>query len=110
VTYPVLEPGNQILINTPGELGPPINYDKNDEDVPQIDGTGKVHTGPEGLPDHVPDDWTPEDLEQLESDLQQSIQTRQQEQIVLGEEPGHRARINEEIQLLRQVQKRLSGS
>jgi hypothetical protein len=58
----------------------------------------------------VPPDWTPEDLEQIESDLQKSIQTRQQEQIDKGEDPAHRARINEEIQLLRQVQKKLSGS
>jgi len=58
----------------------------------------------------VPPDWTPEDLQQIRDDLQKSIQTRQDEQGRLGEDPGHRARINEEIQLLRQVQKKLSGS
>jgi uncharacterized protein YukE len=86
--------------------GPLVNYDA----VPGIDGTGKVHTGPEGLPGSVPPDWTPEDLEQLEGDLEKSIQTRQQEQQDLGEDGPHRARINQEIQLLKQVRKKLSGT
>jgi hypothetical protein len=100
--------GPQIEIIPEGPRGPLINYDA--DDVPGLDGTGKIHTGPEGLPGHVPSDWTPEDLEQIRDDLQTSIQKRQAEQAALGEDPGHRARINAEIQLLRQVQKKLSGS
>jgi uncharacterized protein YukE len=91
-----------------GPQGPLVNYDA--DDLPGLDGTGKIHTGPEGLPDYVPPEWTPEDLQQIQEDLKKSIETRQQEQIDLGEEPGHRARINAEIRLLRQVQKKLSGS
>ena len=91
-----------------GPQGPLVNYDA--DDLPGLDGTGKIHTGPEGLPSYVPPDWTPEDLEQIRDDLEKSIQTRQQAQIDLGEESRHRARINAEIRLLRQVQKKLSGS
>ena len=91
-----------------GPQGPLVNYDA--DDLPRLDGTGKIHTGPEGLPDYVPPDWTPADLQQIQEDLAKSIETRQQEQIDLGEEPGHRARINAELRLLRQVQKKLSGS
>jgi hypothetical protein len=72
-----------------------------------LDATGKVHGN---LPSYVPGDWTAAELEQLESDLHQSIATRQDEQLRLGEEAGHRARIGEERDLLRQVQKVLSGS
>lgn len=91
-----------------GPQGPLVNYDA--DDLPGLDGTGKIHTGPEGLPDYVPPDWTPEDLQQIQEDLKKSIETRQQEQLDLGEEPRHRARINAELRLLRQVQKKLSGS
>jgi hypothetical protein len=93
--------------------GPLVNYDT---DLPRLDGSGKVHMpDPEDpLPPYVPPDWSAEDLEQLESDLQTSIAKRQAEMVDLGENtpsgPAHRTRINDEIQLLRQVQKRLSGS
>ena len=100
--------GPQIETIPEAPQGPLVNYDA--EDLPGLDGTGKVHTGPEGLPDYVPPDWTPEDLEQIRDDLEKSIQKRQDEQAVKGEDPGHRARINAEIRLLRQVQKKLSGS
>jgi len=100
--------GPQIETIPEGPRGPLVNYAA--DDLPGLDGTGKVHTGPEGLPDYVPPDWTPEDLVQIRDDLKRSIQTRQEEQIDKGEDPGHRARINAEIQLLRQVQKKLSGS
>ncbi len=100
--------GPQIETIPEGPQGPLVNYDA--DDLPGLDGTGKIHTGPEGLPGYVPPDWTPEDLEQIRDDLKRSIQTRQAEQAVKGEDPGHRARINAEIQLLRQVQKKLSGS
>jgi RHS repeat-associated protein len=76
-------------------------------DPPRLDETGKVHGD---IPSHVPDHWTREQLEELEEDLQTSIRTRQQEQLTLGEDGPHRARINEELQLLRQIQKKLSGS
>jgi uncharacterized protein YukE len=98
--------GPQILKTPPGLQGPLINYD-DDGSVPGFDGTGKVHGE---LPDYVPRDWTPEDLEQLQSDLTKSIQRRQNEQIDKGEDPSHRTRINQELRLLRQIEKRLSGS
>ena len=49
-------------------------------------------------------------LEELEEDLQTSIRTRQAEQRRLGEDGPHRRRINDELRLLRQVQKKVSGS
>lgn len=81
-----------------GGGGPPL---------PRLDGTGKVHGE---LPDHVPDNWTRADLEELADDLQQSIRTRQNEQIQLGEHGPHRARLGQEERLLQQILKRLSGS
>ncbi len=80
---------------------------RNAPEPPRLDSTGKVHGE---IPDHVPDSWTREQLEELQDDLQTSIRTRQAEQQRLGEDGPHRRRINEEIQLLRQVQKKLSGS
>ena len=92
---------------------PLVNYDT---DLPRLDGSGKLHmpNPDDPLPGFVPPDWTREDLEQLQSDLQDSIDFRQDEMVRLGEGtprgPEHRTRINDEIQLLRQVQKKLSGS
>ncbi len=51
-----------------------------------------------------------EQLEELETDLEESIQTRKDEQQRLGEDSPHRERIRQEEQLLRQIQKKLSGS
>lgn len=93
--------------------GPLVNYDS---DLPRLDGSGKLHmpNREDPLPGYVPPDWTREDLQQVESDLQRSIVKRQAEMVDLGENtprgPAHRTRINDEIQLLRQVQKKLSGS
>jgi len=70
-------------------------------------GDGKVH-GP--IPDHVPDNWSKDDLEQVKSDLETSIATRKEEQERLGEDPQHRWRLTEEEQLLKQIEKKLSGS
>ena len=78
-------------------------------DPPGLDATGKIHTAGD-LPNYVPSNWTTEQLQQLESDLQQSIETRQQGLQDLGEEAAHMRRLQEEIRLLRQVQKRLSGT
>jgi RHS repeat-associated protein len=88
---------------------PPCNVTqaKSSAELPEIDRTGKVH-GP--IPDHVPDNWSKQDLEQVQSDLETSIGTRKAEQERLGEDPGHRARIAEEEGLLKQVDKKLSGS
>jgi Pretoxin HINT domain len=63
----------------------------------RLDSTGKVHGE---LPSYVPPDMTTEQMEELESDLQQSISTRQAEQEALGEDGPHRARINDEIRFL----------
>jgi RHS repeat-associated protein len=71
------------------------------------DVTGKIHGD---LPDHVPDNWSREDLEQVKQELQDSIKQRNAEQSKYGEEGGHRERIRREEQLLRQVNKKLSGS
>ncbi len=71
------------------------------------DSTGKIHGD---LPDHVPDNWTKEDLETAQHELRESIKAREAEQNQYGEEGGHRERIRREERLLRQVDKKLSGS
>jgi hypothetical protein len=75
--------------------------------VPIRDITGRVHAD---LPDHVPDNWTKEDLEQARDELKESIKRRNEEQVQMGEEGGHRERIRREEQLLRQIEKKLRGS
>ena len=59
-----------------------------EENIPRLDGTGKMHGS---IPSYPPTDLT-------------------EEQAELGEDGAHRARINEEETLLRQTEKRLSGS
>jgi len=71
------------------------------------DATGKVHGD---LPKFVPKSWSREQLMEAAQELKQSIEVRSQELIRLGEEGGHRARIEQERQLLRQVEKKLGGS
>jgi hypothetical protein len=78
----------------------------NDCSLPRLDSTGKVHGQ---IPSYVPESMTSEQMEEMEADLQQSIATRQAEQEALGEDPAHRARINEELRFLRQIQKPLNG-
>jgi RHS repeat-associated protein len=75
------------------------------------DASGKVHT-PSGVsvPRYPNPDWTDEELEQVAEDLRDSIETRKEAASDLGESPSHRARINEEEQLLRSIEKKLSGS
>lgn len=75
--------------------------------MPAVDRTGKVHGS---LPDHVPSKWTRDELEELAGDLQGSIRTRHLEQLRLGEHGPHRARIEQERRLLRQIQRALEGS
>lgn len=75
--------------------------------VPALDATGKVHGA---LPGHIPGNWTGSQLEELAGDLRSSIRTRKLEQARLGEHGPHRRQIFEEERLLRQVEKRLSGS
>ena len=75
--------------------------------APTLDATGKLHGA---LPGHVPGNWTSGQLEELAGDLRSSISTRKLEQARLGEHGPHRRRIFEEERLLRQVEKKLSGS
>jgi hypothetical protein len=58
----------------------------------------------------VPGSWTDEELEQIADDLEQSIDNRKAEQGRLGEDPANRRRIADEERLLRQMEKKLSGS
>jgi hypothetical protein len=51
-----------------------------------------------------------EDLEQSAEELKKSIAARKAEQLRLGEEGPHRARIAQEEDLLRAIEKKLSGS
>ncbi len=76
--------------------------------VPQLKRGGKLGGKIDDI-GHIPDNWTRADLEQLADDLGQSIQVRQDELRRLGEHAGHRRRINQETQLLRQVKKRLEN-
>lgn len=79
--------------------------------VPSRDQTGKFHSPKnEPLPDQVPDEWTKDDLEHARDELRESIKRRNEEQVQKGEEGGHRDRIRREERLLRQIEKKLSGS
>jgi len=91
----------------PGQIPLPTHHSASSFPLPRLDNTGKVH-GP--IPDYIPASWTREELEELEVDLERSIARRQSEQVALGEEGGHRERIRQEERLLRQIQKKLSGS
>jgi RHS repeat-associated protein len=77
------------------------------QEVPVRDITGKIHGD---LPDHVPDSWTKGEMEEAAEELRESIKARNAEQMKYGEEGGHRERIRQEEQLLRQIEKKLSGS
>ena len=78
-------------------------------DVPGIDSTGKLH-GPLPPGNLVPDNWTADQLEQLEKDLVASIQRRKEVNEELGLDYNHAKRLADEEALLRHVRKRLSGS
>ncbi len=79
--------------------------------VPSRDQSGKFHSPKgESLPDHVPDEWTRDDLEHARDELRESIKRRNEVAAQKGEEAKHRDRIRREEQLLRQVEKKLSGS
>ena len=77
--------------------------------VPQLKRGGKLGGRIDDI-SHIPDNWTRANLEQLADDLRQSLQVRHDELRRLGEDAGHMRRINQETRLLRQVEKRLSGS
>jgi RHS repeat-associated protein len=87
--------------NTPNTRNPKANPNL------EIDATGKVHGK---LPRSVPKQWTREQLEDSASALRQSIANRKAELRRLGEHGPHRARIGQEERLLRQIEKKLSGS
>jgi RHS repeat-associated protein len=75
------------------------------------DASGKIHTPPGvSLPRYPPASWTDEQAEQVAEDLRDSIARRQEAARDLGEDSEHRERINEEEQLLRSIEKKLSGS
>lgn len=76
------------------------------------DATGKLHGE---LPDAAETQeqlqkMSREELEQSAEELEKSIATRKAEQLRLGEEGAHRARIAQEEDLLRAIRKKLSGS
>ncbi|MFB4285026.1 hypothetical protein ACBJ59_57855 [Nonomuraea sp. MTCD27] len=77
---------------------------------PGLDATGKIHNpGIRDLPSRVPDRWTTEVLQNLADDLRKSIK-RQEASIQMGEDPARRRRIHQEERLLRQIEKKLSGT
>ena len=73
------------------------------DNYPRIDKTGKAHTRDQTLPDHVPESWNREMLDDAARTLRKSIRARQDEAKRLGEDPGHRNRIRDEERLLRQI-------
>ena len=89
----------------PGSLYYPPRPIRQPPNVCTVDPTGKVH-GP--LP--PPTTLSRRDLQEIRDNLLQSIRTREREQRQLGEESGHRRRIEQERDLLRTVEKMLSGS
>jgi len=79
-----------------------------DADIPSLDNTGKVHgdlPSPEDLKK-----YSKEELEQLKTELEQSVKQRQKVNNDLGPDPGHGKRLQQEYQLIKDITKRLSGS
>jgi hypothetical protein len=75
------------------------------------DESGKIHNPKDTtLPDHVPDNWDRETLEHTRDELKESIKARKLELQKLGEHASHRERLRQEERLLRQIEKKLSGS
>ncbi len=95
------EPAEEGAV-APRRIGP--RFTPEGPEVPRPDITGKIHGD---LPDHVPENWTWDDLQDVAHDLERSIGTREEEARRLGEHGPHRARIEDERRLLRQVQKTL---
>jgi RHS repeat-associated protein len=101
------------LVQTADNIRQPTAYELTQINFGMIGGslardqTGKVHGD---LPKSVPEKWTREQMEEAASELRESIKARNAEQGKYGEEGGHRERIRQEEQLLRQVEKKLSGS
>jgi RHS repeat-associated protein len=73
--------------------------------VPELDRSGRVHGE---IPSYVPENWTREQQEDLQRDLETSLRNRQLDQLRFGEDPGHRERMRIEQILLRQILKRLT--
>jgi len=71
------------------------------------DASGKVH---QNLPRFVPRSWTRDQLKEAAYELRRSIEFRSREMSRFGEDAGHRFRIGQELRLLRQIEKKLSGS
>jgi hypothetical protein len=96
----------QSFSNMISGLGPEMNRAEAGPTA-RVDRTGKMHGE---LPNHIPKDWTRETIEEFGDDLRGSIRTRRNEQLRLGEDGPHRERLRQEERLLRQVERRLSGS
>jgi RHS repeat-associated protein len=77
------------------------------EGFPALDRTGKAHGD---LPQVIPEKWARETLEEAAKNLRESINNRKGEQKRRGEDGPHRRRIQEEEDLLRRLEKELSGS
>jgi RHS repeat-associated protein len=72
--------------------------------LPELDKKGMVHRK---IPSYPNPNWTHEDLEQIAEDLRTSIGKRLEVMAKKGEEGGHRNRVSEEEQLLRQIERLL---
>jgi RHS repeat-associated protein len=62
--------------------------------IPRVDRTGKVHGE---IPTNIPRTWTRKDIQDAIDELDESINTRLEEEERKGVDEGHRDRINEEI-------------
>jgi RHS repeat-associated protein len=81
---------------------------KDDDDLPALDRSGKVHGD---LPE--PQDlskYSRDELEQLQAELRQSVAARIQANTDLGFDPAHGQRQAAEQQLITAIDKKLSGS
>ncbi|HXS14400.1 MAG TPA: RHS repeat-associated core domain-containing protein [Acidobacteriaceae bacterium] len=73
----------------------------------QTDQTGKIHTD---IPDHVPENWSTQQLEDAKGELEESIKTRK-DTLDYNEPdaPGHQTRLQNEQRFLDQVNEKLAG-
>jgi len=76
--------------------------------IPGRDATGKIHTQDVDLPDHVPSNWTRDDIEEAIGEFEGSIAVRKEEMAQLGEEGQHRRRLQSEETFLRKLRRKLA--
>lgn len=101
---------NDSTMVTPnnGSAGATVYNSEEADNLPALDSTGKVHGK---LPKRQDlDKYSPDELSQLQDELRQSVKQRIRKNIELGSDKAHGERQADEQQLIKDIDKHLSGS